>query len=565
MINKLAVVLILFAFVGALKAQNPQLEEQQNREYNYFYVEGLRSKLWGKYEEAFHFFNKCVQINQDADAAFYELGLLYFQSGENEKGISMIKKAVENAPDNKFYSTFLANVYEQSGKLEEARKILTALASEDQDNVNYLVRLAGLYTREKKYPEAIEMYRKLYPLMDENENINIEIQRLHVLDNNFKEAIKEVKALIKKDKENAQYYVLLGDVYLNADESKKALKHYKKAIKINPEFSGIPLSMANYYQVIGDKASMLKSVNEIIAHTDVDPESKQQVFLQVLLKASKDSVLKTGMPEVYETYVKNYPELSEPRIMYGNFLVTEMKDTTGFTLFKEALEITPENKELYIQLLNFYISVNHNEKVNWICTQGRSYFPDEPLFYFYSAFVEFGNGNTNKTKELLLDGYDYAKANKELFVQFNSFLGDIMHAEGFADTAFVYYEKVLQINPNHVPTLNNYAYYLSLENKDLDRAEDMSARTVNLEPGNATYLDTYAWVLFKRNKVSLAKFYIERAMSNGASENLEVREHYADILAVYGDIEKAIEEYQFLVKNKYNVERNLQKLKEISQ
>jgi len=94
--------------------------------------------------------------------------------------------------------------------------------------------------------------------------------------------------------------------------------------------------------------------------------------------------------------------------------------------------------------------------------------------------------------------------------------------------------------------MNNYAYYLSLEKLELKKAEKMSAKTVELEPKNSTYLDTYAWILYQQGSYSLAKFYIERAIDNLSKEveKGEVLEHYGDILWMSNQDEKALEMWQ---------------------
>ena len=111
------------------------------------------------------------------------------------------------------------------------------------------------------------------------------------------------------------------------------------------------------------------------------------------------------------------------------------------------------------------------------------------------------------------------------------------------DSAFANYEKALEANPKNVMVMKNYAYYLSLEKKDLKRAERMSAKTVELEPKNSTYLDTYAWILYQQESYTLAKFYIERAVDNLSNEEEHgvVLEHYGDILWMTRDDEKPMQ------------------------
>ncbi|MBP7180035.1 MAG: tetratricopeptide repeat protein, partial [Dysgonomonadaceae bacterium] len=110
---------------------------------------------------------------------------------------------------------------------------------------------------------------------------------------------------------------------------------------------------------------------------------------------------------------------------------------------------------------------------------------------------------------------------------------------------FESYEKSLKLNPQNLPVLNNYSYYLSLEKRDLDKAEQMSSITVKAEPTNPTYLDTYAWILYEQGAYTMAKIYIENAVKYSENEpSAEILEHYGDILFKTGEPEKALEQWK---------------------
>ncbi len=67
----------------------------------------------------------------------------------------------------------------------------------------------------------------------------------------------------------------------------------------------------------------------------------------------------------------------------------------------------------------------------------------------------------------------------------------------------------------------------------------MSGRVVEKFPDNSTYLDTHAWVLFKKGEYTLAKFYMEAAIKNGGDENATLLEHYGDILFMLQKLDEA--------------------------
>ena len=98
--------------------------------------------------------------------------------------------------------------------------------------------------------------------------------------------------------------------------------------------------------------------------------------------------------------------------------------------------------------------------------------------------------------------------------------------------------------PDDISVKNNYAYLLACCGIDLAKAETLSSATVKAEPNSATFLDTYAWVLFMRGEYKLARFYQERAIAAAETLSSELLEHYGDILAQLGDIELAIAQWE---------------------
>lgn len=112
------------------------------------------------------------------------------------------------------------------------------------------------------------------------------------------------------------------------------------------------------------------------------------------------------------------------------------------------------------------------------------------------------------------------------------------------DQTYKAYDEALKYNDNNIVVLNNYAYFLSLDKKDLKKAERMSAQCIKLEPDNATYLDTYAWIFFVQGNYTLAKIYIESALEKDTTKSSELVDHYGDILYMIGDKDKAVEQWK---------------------
>ena len=142
-------------------------------------------------------------------------------------------------------------------------------------------------------------------------------------------------------------------------------------------------------------------------------------------------------------------------------------------------------------------------------------------------------------------GLDNAYFNNPILESdFHGQVGDLNYFLNNKQVAFDSYEKALKLNAQNLPVLNNYSYYLSLEKRDLTRAEQMSGITIKLEPLNPTYLDTYGWVLYEQGSYLMAKIYIEKAIEYSEEPSADIYEHYGDVLFRTDEQEKAVEQWK---------------------
>src|SRR5690606_8980259 len=122
-------------------------------------------------------------------------------------------------------------------------------------------------------------------------------------------------------------------------------------------------------------------------------------------------------------------------------------------------------------------------------------------------------------------------------------LGDLYHALAMHDVSDIAYEEALAIDSNNSYILNNYAYYLALRKENLAKAASYSKKSNEINPGNSSYQDTYAWVLFQQGKYAEALNWIKEALESSENVSATLLEHHGDILFKLGDQAAALNQW----------------------
>jgi tetratricopeptide (TPR) repeat protein len=172
------------------------------------------------------------------------------------------------------------------------------------------------------------------------------------------------------------------------------------------------------------------------------------------------------------------------------------------------------------------------------------YFPEQPIVYLLNAVSHLQLGNYAAVFVALDSAEVNVTNNTQILSQIYTYRAEAFYKQKNFEEAYKWFDKVVEIDPQNFMAMNNYAYYLSLRTIKLDVAERLSNLVVKNNPNNATYLDTYAWVLFKKKDYSLAKFYMESALSNSTEDNPVLVEHYGDILFFLDEKEGALKQWE---------------------
>lgn len=201
--------------------------------------------------------------------------------------------------------------------------------------------------------------------------------------------------------------------------------------------------------------------------------------------------------------------------------------------YNKVLEIEPDNTSYRMSLMSLQLKQSDYKAVLQTSREGILYDPTIPAFYHGAGIALYFQGDNNQAIEQLQRGTEHIEesADSSEVSDIYALLGDILHENGRNEEAFQNFERALEYNPDNALCLNNYAYFLALTGKKLDKAERMSRHCIELETDNATYFDTYAWILYSQRKYREAMYYSEEALRlvDSTSESATIYENAGDI------------------------------------
>ena len=546
-ISGIIVSLVLFPVSLFSQVEGLILDETSRRKFDYFFYEAVNAKTLGKYAESFDLLQHCYSMDSTNASVLIELGAYYSSLEEKNKALDFFRRAVKQDPANYYYNMILAGLSKELDLKEEVIEIYNYLLKTYPEKVELYFELANVYGDNGELDKAIQSLDSLQKYTGVSDAITLNKFRLYNMMDKKDRAFEEIQSVIDKNPDNIRYKLLMGDLYLQDNQADKALDYYQQAKQIAPDEPSLILSMVNYYEKTNNKPAAVEELQKAITSSKMEVETKLQLLARyiTLLRQSQQDI-KTANP-LFQSMFEQHPNNTRINMMYGDVLLLQEDKKGAMEQFEIYTKDNPADPAGYEQMLRIVLpDTQALEKVVEITLTGIEHIPTAPQFYFYLGLAKFQQKKYGEALSIYEQGLTNAEFQSPVIESdFYGQIGDIHHFLKNNNIAFENYEKALKLNPQNLPVLNNYSYYLSLERKSLDKAEQMSGITIKAEPTNPTYLDTYGWILFEQGAYTMAKIYIEKAIEYGKEDlTAEVLEHYGDVLAVTGEKEKAVEQWK---------------------
>jgi tetratricopeptide (TPR) repeat protein len=523
------------------------------REAEFYFTEGEKHFILEDYAKALIYYQKSLEINPGNATVYYKIAEVLSQSDKREdmiKASANMQQALALERKNKYFYLLASELYANLTQFDKAAETYETMFTEIPDSQEYLYELAALYQYSNKKEEAIKTYSRAESFLGVSEISSLQKTRLYFELGKTEDAIREGDKLIAAFPDEERFVMAVAELLSQNSLKDKAIVYLEKFIAENKSAPSAQMLLAGLYRDTNreEKARQLL----ITAFNDQDLEFTSKLVVlgtynaelnQARAKNLVDANKERFVLDLFAMLEKQHPEQDNVHILGGDLYLTLGKKQEAQKQYLAAIQYGATTFEVWQNLLYLEMQLEQFDNVITHAEKAMEYHPNQSMVYYFNGLAYL---RKKKSKEAAL-AFEQAKklsaSNLLLTSELNGLLGDAYNASKEYEKSDKAYDEALAYNASNDAILNNYSYYLALRKVNLEKAEKMASQLIKNNPENATYLDTYAWVLFVREKYKDAKKAIEKAIGTGLASATHF-EHYGDILFKLGDVESAVKQWE---------------------
>lgn len=552
--KKLPLLIFAILALGALSAiaagrRQAKTGAEDERKADYIYLEALRAKSQSKHDAAFSLLQRASELNPadkeiGVELSTYLLSLSQNDSAMLSRSMELLRDYCEANPSDIYYGGRYAMLNEQLLNRDEALRTWERLHTLYPDRLEVTYRYAGVLGQggsEADRDRAIAVYDSVEIAEGKSIPLSSKKIQLYYALQDTASILAEADRLRLSAPRTVDYQVFSGDIYSMFGLNDRAKEFYDSACVLDPSSGLAYYSRAQFYHTLGDSAAFNREVFQALEQKNLDVETKLVILRSYIQEMLNDSTNFPRIGQLFDVLIDQHPHEHDIHDLYSRYLVVTKDYAKAAEQTERALDLDPADEEGWEMLTSLYLQVDELEKARQAIKRSLRYYPESSRQYLVlgSIFDQEGQrdkaaGEYRRALELT-DSTDVGQLSR-----IYGAMGDNLYARELPDSAFVYYQKSLLYDPDNYLALNNCAYYLACEGRDLDRALQMIEKAVGAEPENATSMDTYAWVLFKRKDYAKAREIIDRTLSLTDERSEEILEHAGDIYFMDGDPDGAL-------------------------
>ncbi len=517
----------------------------------------------GDIDQAWALYVRALEIDSLSAPALNQMSAYYEALNDMKNAQSHAEKAVAQDTTNYWYNRQLANIYARTDKDSAAIEVYKRLTRLYPQKSETYYDLAQVYLKKDSLTECVAALDKIEEL--DGVNPQLMMRRFYLLQMQGKtdEAFESYDRLIKRYPFDISYRISKGDMQMSNGMIQEAKATYDEAAAIEPDNAYLWVALSNYYSVTGNQTAADTLVEAALVNPNLDVKTKIDILTEYLKSSlrkvaeekrkAKDTtdIQIPGVEELFEKVVAMHPTDPELYVLHCDYLSAVNQTAQAEQQMRFAVDLKPTEEKYWERFLQCAFLSEDTLRLEEYCSEAERAIPESCVPWLFRAYRAMDIKNYLDAVENFRSATEHLKPEEvNRKSTYLGAMGDCYHQQAMSDKknaaywmkkAYDSYDEALKYNPKNITVLNNYAYFLSLEKRDLNRAEAMAAKVVQQEPDSPTYLDTYAWIYFQQGNYMLAKFYQDMAIKKAENApSASLWEHYGDILMMQGETEKAL-------------------------
>lgn len=507
-------------------------------EYTSYFTEATKEALLGDWRRAIKLYDKSIEINPSSAASYYQKSKIYFGIKDIDNSKICAKVAVKLDSNNLWYNLNLINIYSYNNEMDSIIVPMERVVKLS-DNIEYKYNLAIIHSKLGNDKRALELLSGLNEELQDSREVLLLKHNIYSNLNQVDSAIYALETITEYFPEDYTNYGILAEYLAEVNRKAVAQDVYKKLLRLEPDNGLVQMSYGDFMFNDEKMDSAFVYYKKAIASDDISIEEKLNLIYRLLAVSIHDQKVDLKVRSMIELFKDSYED-SRIYLLSAEYYINKEMYDDALEDIDAALHTTKDNYMLWEQSI---LIENYNENYEAVvskCDSAIKYFEDQERPYLLKSYALYFLKNYESTISVVNRAQGkFAETDHK--ITYLNMLADSYRELGNYEQSNMYYDSILVIEPMNLMIRNNYGYYLAVRGERLEYAEELSRVTIKIDPKNATYLDTYAWILFKLGRNKEAKKYIELAIRNGGHENAEVLDHYGDIMLTLNFCEEAEE------------------------
>ena len=517
---------------GALEAEAQK--KPDNNDYQYALIEAVKQKNLGNLTEAVKLYNLVIKEKPDCTVAYYELGSIFLATNQQELARKNLQSAYEQDPGNEWYTNAYLNSLAALEEYELAVDILKQQLKQYPDDPEWAFRLAGTYFAMEKGLKALRLLDKIEKERGFSEKVTLMKASIYESEEKYDSALEEVEKVMSLFPEAVQFRVVAAELCLKSGKEEEAATYYQEILEEDSLNIFALTNLTDYYRQKGDFRNSYKYLAKSFASKQIDVNRKKAILSYYLSDEDQVSAYSRELSNVIEVLAETHPEESDISLMAADFYIQTQDYNRAYHHLKNYLKLQKGTYNIYMQTIMLANAAGLSDELLEICEKALQEYPDSTDIRFFRGIAMYQSGKY----EDLIDNFRGIQAddfsNPDYASQVAMLIAEAYYRTSNFEKSDSIFESLIREEPDNYIVLNNYSYYLAERGDKLDQAKAWSYMVVTKNPDNATYLDTYAWVLYKLRSFEEAERYILFALDKGGENDPEVNEHAGDIQLALG-------------------------------